>query len=392
MKQNKKVKRTILTAEQIKLWVKAGGRCELCNEYLLKDSFTERIFNFGEKAHNIGVGSDIKSPRSNSSLTPEERNLEDNLLLLCQKHHTMIDDSKFTGDFTIERLKQIKENHEKRIFYLTGLGDDRKSVVLRMTNRIKEHSISISNEEVRKGLELCEGRYPDFMLSDEKNVEINLAHLPQSLGDQYWDAGQKIIDEKMDCEIKPRVDEKKIKHMSVFALARIPLLVYLGYRLGDKIPLDIYQKQRNENEDWIWCSSEEPITFSTNCIQKGTTGSNVVLIASISGKINMIDLPEIAPGNTIYEIIPIEEEPHRNIIRTKATLNNFEGTYQRLLRQIEKQSPKVAEIILFPAIPLSAAIVCGRELLPDTTPALTIYDKENGIYIKTISINHKRKE
>lgn len=387
MRSKTKTNRTILTQEQIKLWVKAGGRCEICNEYLLKDSFTGRIFNFGEKAHNVGVGSG-KSPRSFSLLTTEDRNKEENLLLLCPKHHKMIDESKYTGDFTVERLKQYKIEHEKRILYLTGLVDNRKSVILRMTNRIKEHSITISDEEVRKTLEICEGRYP----ADDISIEINLSSLPVKINSAYWKTGRQIIDESIERQIKPKTTEKLIKHISAFALARIPLLIYLGFRLGDKIPIDIYQKQRNEKEDWIWCTDEKPITFSFRCIQKGNNSSNVVLIASISGKINLIHLSEVVtPESTIYEIIPNEEDPHRNIIRSKATLTNFTGSYQRLMRQIEKECSQTTEILLYPALPLSAAIICGRELLPDTTPTLTIFDKEGDTYKKTFSINPKKR-
>lgn len=387
----RKPNRNIPEQEQIKLWTKSGGRCAICNEYLLKDSLTGQIFNFGEKAHNIGVGSG-KSPRSNSPLTADERNVEENLLLLCQKHHTMIDTKKFLKEFTPEKLLEIKRNHENRIFNATRLGNDRMSVVLRMTNRIKKHSIAISDEEVRLALDKCESRFPDYMLSTDNNVEINLTALADPINSAYWTSGRQTIDDKISKQIEPKTDEKKIKHISIFALARIPLLIYLGYRLGDKIPIDVYQKQRNSNEDWIWCGDKEPETFKYERLQKGTDHTKIVLLASISGKIHSSHLPKsITPEYSIYEITPSNEKPHRDIINSKDTLINFKKSYQLLMRHIEKENPHAKDILLFPALPVSAAVYVGRELLLDTSPSLTIFDREGNKYIKTFSINTKKR-
>ena len=49
-----------------------------------------------------------------------------------------------------------------------------------------------------------------------------------------------------------------IRHISLFAAARIPLLVYLGSKLDDKIPIDLYQKHRGGNEDWHWDGALPP--------------------------------------------------------------------------------------------------------------------------------------
>lgn len=390
MKSIRKPNRKIPELEQIKLWTKSGGRCAICNEYLLKDSLTGRIFNFGEKAHNIGVGSG-KSPRSSSDLTAEERNREENLLLLCPKHHKMIDAKKFTEEFRPEKLRVLKDNHERRIVNATRLGNNDVSVVLRMTNRIKKHSIAISDEEVRQALDQCENKFPQFLLTTDNNVEVNLAALAEPINRAYWKAGCQIIDEKISKQLEPKADEKDIKHISIFALARIPLLIYLGYRLGDKIPISVYQKQRNDKEDWIWCQDKKSVTFTNTCLQKGSNRLKVVVLASISGKIHSSHLPKsITSVQSIYEIAPSNEEPNRDIINSKETLNNFKNSYQRLLRLIEKENPNAKEILLFPALPVSAAVYVGRELLIDTSPNLTIYDRDGNNYIKTFSINTKK--
>jgi hypothetical protein len=69
---------------------------------------------FGEEAHIVG-----KSPSG-----PRAGRLTDidgyhNLILLCRKHHKQVDDQ--IRHFTVERLKQIKHEHEK---WASSLGSD----------------------------------------------------------------------------------------------------------------------------------------------------------------------------------------------------------------------------------------------------------------------------
>src|SRR4051794_12360120 len=85
--------------EQLKLWVRAGGRCQLCNTYLLEDDLTRVPKKLGEMAHNVGRKRSARSPRGTHPLPVEERNLAENLLLLCGKHHAVIDDRLAQGEF-----------------------------------------------------------------------------------------------------------------------------------------------------------------------------------------------------------------------------------------------------------------------------------------------------
>ena len=51
-------------------------------------------------------------PRHNPNLSQEKRDSFDNLLVLCPYHHTVID--KDTVEYTVEKLKVIKTNHENK--------------------------------------------------------------------------------------------------------------------------------------------------------------------------------------------------------------------------------------------------------------------------------------
>lgn len=64
----------------------------------------------GEMAHIVGETNSKKSPRGISPLTTEERNGYPNFILLCEEHHTIIDQDEET--WPIEKLHIIKRQHE----------------------------------------------------------------------------------------------------------------------------------------------------------------------------------------------------------------------------------------------------------------------------------------
>ena len=69
--------------EKLKLWVRAGGRSQLCNRYLLDGQMAYRELTFGQTAHMIGQQATAGSPRGlDDDLNKEERDQADNLMLV----------------------------------------------------------------------------------------------------------------------------------------------------------------------------------------------------------------------------------------------------------------------------------------------------------------------
>lgn len=105
------------------LWGKAASRCSMpdCRIPLVvpecKNAEDPNVI-FGEMAHIVGETKSKKSPRGNSHLDADKRNLYTNLILLCPNHHTLID--KNVADWPVELLHVIKRDHE--IWVETQLG------------------------------------------------------------------------------------------------------------------------------------------------------------------------------------------------------------------------------------------------------------------------------
>jgi len=358
----------------LELWVRAGGRCEFhgCNTCLLQDKLTTNEAKLADIGHIVARSKD--GPRGNDPLPIKERNHINNLILLCPNHHRLIDRKNLEKRFPKELLQKYKEEHENRIKYLAGLGPEYETVIIRMVGNIRGHSASISNEEIRSAVLKHANRYPRY-LGNENNIEIDLTGLPNRSDKLYWQPGKQKIDNVIDRLINSAIDDKKIRHLSIFALARLPFLIYLGYRLGDKVPADFYQKHRDSKEGWVWGKTGRKIIFKSTKLQSGRDNTKIALIISLSGKIVVDQLPSFINDDfTIYEIIPEGVAANRNILQLRDNLDNFRACYQILLRKIEKTHEKARYIHFFPAIPVSAAIICGRELLKNISPSLKIYD------------------
>ena len=74
------------------LWARAGGRCQYrgCNEDLVGDLISGREdATFGFIAHI--VGDSIDGPRGDAVRSPQLARSLENLMLMCAKHHKLID-------------------------------------------------------------------------------------------------------------------------------------------------------------------------------------------------------------------------------------------------------------------------------------------------------------
>nr|WP_314054064.1 HNH endonuclease [uncultured Neisseria sp.] len=97
------------------IWGQCAARCCICKRELIKknERNSRKLTLVGEIAHI--VGSKKSAPRGESDLTQQERDDVDNLMLLCQEHHKEIDDADNIEDYSVQYLKNIKENHIKWI-------------------------------------------------------------------------------------------------------------------------------------------------------------------------------------------------------------------------------------------------------------------------------------
>jgi hypothetical protein len=122
-------------AEQRKVFARSGNRCAFaeCRRILTADaSPPDRIIVLGEIAHIVAERLD--GPRGHSPLALLERNRAENLILLCNNHHQLIDSQPHT--YSVDRLLAMKEAHERWVD--KTLGDGKRQDVYPNGPRVQE--------------------------------------------------------------------------------------------------------------------------------------------------------------------------------------------------------------------------------------------------------------
>jgi len=362
---------------QLHLWVAAGGRCEFpgCNKPLWRDDLTFTEGNYSNISHIIAQAPN--GPRGNTILSKKLEKNFDNLMLMCQAHNKLIDShpDKYTADF----LRKAKKIHEEKIKTQTGIQSDKKTTVIRLQANIRSRKVEVAPSEVNVAV-VDAGRYPDG-----KGVLIDLTQLDYARKKSLWDTAVTQIKKEVDRALAPGNDGYKLQHISVFGLAPIPLLVYLGFALGNTIPADIYIKLRNQ---WIFKKSQNPVRFPVYRRNAKRIGNEIGLSIAITGTTPISEMEKYVGKNSpIYEVKITK--PGVDMIKSASDLENFRLTYRKLIDEIRQQHGKQSTIHLFGAMPTCAAIVCGRELLHGVDPTLIIYehaDQKKG-FVPAVKVN-----
>jgi hypothetical protein len=105
------------------LWGACGNICARCKEGVVEDeTLTDDPSLVGEEAHIVSSKAD--GPRYNDPLAMDRRDLVENLLILCNKCHKIVDDQ--VGEYTVAHLRQMKKEHEQWVKQTLGQGDQAK--------------------------------------------------------------------------------------------------------------------------------------------------------------------------------------------------------------------------------------------------------------------------
>lgn len=365
------------------LWVRAGGRCTLCNRYLLEGDLTHEEVPLGEGAHIVGAVDSAKSPRGKYPLPVEDRDTIDNIMLACSGCHAEIDQHNASRLLDVEFLRERKRQHEADIKLQTSLVRDRRTAILRMAGDIRGGVMELPRQAAAQAVMRCAQRFPYFLESyDRQGVEIDLQQLPgeHPLSPDYYRLAANAIDRAIENRVQPGIRNGDITHISVFAIARLPLLLYLGSKLDDGSPVDIYQRQRAAGS-WSWPQIDDPGTDFAIAHAVGTSGAvEGVLITNLTGTTPASDLPDHMRELPIWTLTP-DSGPAEDVFVHPAVLDRFAAAVRGYFTNLESTHKQLRTLHLIGAMPLSGALVFGR-ILKSThlRPTVITYDRTGDGY------------
>jgi hypothetical protein len=359
--------RNISPAVTLHLYVRAGGRCEFdgCPEYLMEHPTTSTIGNFAQQAHIYAFSEG--GPRGSGEGRPEDVNGIANLMLLCPRCHHLIDKVD-PEKYPVEVLRKFKKTHEERIFQLTGIPNDRDTIPLIVKAQIAGRTMEVSDAELQHA------SAPNYIRVRDK-VIVDLTEIPDSPEAGYFQTVAQAIDARIDALERTPAGKGGARRVSVFALAPIPLLVYLGSKLSDKWTVDLYQRRRTGTNPWTWEPREGTARFTHRLLKTGTEG--VALLINLSGRNGPDVFGAQAESWSIYEIILESDLPNPTAIQTAADLERFKSTYIQALASIRDGHPSAREIHVLAAVPAPVAVCIGMHRLPKVDPSFIVYDRDH---------------
>lgn len=374
-------KSSIPEKTKLLLWGKAAGRCEYvgCNEPLWQDNLTQAEFNSSYIAHI--VADSPKGPRGDKDLSEKLKVDISNLMLICDKHHRLIDKGDEMGH-TVSRLLEMKRKHEERIELLTGIQSEKQSEILLYGANIGNHTSPLTYKTSSNTL------VPDFFPASSRAIELGLKH--SSIIDKtplYWQLEEEHLVTQFTKYVSPRLSQGDIKHTSLFGLAPMPLLVKLGTLLSDIYPAEIYQLHR-EPQTWKW--QQHPDGFTYTIAKPSTTERLVALNISLSASITNERINAVLGSNTSIWTITIDK-PYNDFMQSRQQLLEFRKVMRQLLNDIKGTHGQNTELHIFPAMPVSASVEMGRIWMPKADMPMVIYDQNSakGGFEKAITIKHQ---
>lgn len=352
----------------------AAGRCQFdgCNQYLFRDELTLAEFNKSNIAHI--VASSPKGPRGDLKRSHQLSDKLSNLMLMCPIHHKEID--AFPEKYTEDILLDMKLRHETAISEQCGMIYKEASEILLFSAAIKGRThVTIDFNLAAHAI------MPSKRVASLRGQRIAISAASEYRSPQYWDEASKELMTKFYRRIGSILEDEADAHFSIFPLAPIPLIIKLGYLIGDKVRADIFQYHR-ASDSWIWPAHGEVNTFLIETC-KIRDGKIIALIFSLTADI----APERVMSVFDADVLFFVKARHTGVdcIQSPEDLANFWGKYQEACDIIKNVYPHTNEVSVFSAMPASAAFEVGRKYMPGVYPKLKIYDEDNGFF-ETITI------
>lgn len=368
--------------EELYLWSKCAGRCERCNKLLIEDPLSLAKVKIGQLAHIIAHSDE--GPRADAEVPQEKKDSIDNILLLCHSCHKTIDDDPVK--YTTGHLQKLKLDFEKKIEAQTSPGaeDCRKMIIF--TAEIFGKRIGISEEEAIDAL-WGTGQYP---LGHAALVEVpHLLRTEES--PKFWEDAVAYIDEAFITTLKYHLceDEK----LAIFGFAPQPLLVYFGWKLGEAMNKQVFQRHSDQQSVWSWPKSPadmgqllvtEPSADNLNNVNDATP---LAISFSISFDIRERVAKEI-PADSLHWDVKPEKGCCTEYVQSPEKLSEFRALVHQLLDRVSKVGSK-QPIHIFLSMPVSMAITLGMSIMRKATNDIILHDyvKSQDLDVEAITIN-----
>lgn len=353
------------------VWGRAAGRCQFrnCGKRLDQDLIAGKTSrNNAYVAHVIAAapGGERGDPELSYALSDDP----ENLMLLCDEHHRLIDDPSNLATYTVDVLMEMKRENEERTDRLLSVRSAKRTTILQVSAPIGDNETAVPFDDC------ATAAVANATLADRHPIEIKLRGMRHKDSDpNYYQTEISSLRKRFDTDVRWRFEERDIEHLSIFGLAPIPILIELGRLISDISDATVFMRHREPSPAWTWPNDGSPVSFEA--VEGAKSGKAVALKLSVSAEVSD-DRIHAAVGDdvSIWEIR--SSVLGTTVLRNQADLTGFRETVGRTFDRIKATHGEETNLMVFPAIPTVCAIEFGRVWQPKAHPPFTIYDQIAG--------------
>lgn len=369
---------TISSHNRYLIWILSGGRCQYrgCNRVLHTDIITKRNFNQAYIAHI--VADSPGGPRGCNKRSKLLANNIDNLMLLCDAHHRLIDKVDVSGHQEA-LLLEMKSEHEERINNATEIQPNMGSYIVTYSANIGINTPNVSYPMVSGYL------HPKYYPAKDRSCDLGqVNNLDKDSDPDFWNSEERNLQKKIDLLLIPLIKANEISHISLFAFAPIPLLIRLGVHINDIISVDIRQKRRVPD---TWAFDDDIDTeFHFIPVVKKT---KVALKLELSAEITDDRITSILGDDTAIYSIKIDN-PNNDFVKSRKQIRDFGIKMRDVFNRVKLEYGQQVILHVFPAMPISLAVELGRVWMPKADMSMKIYDQNSALggFVEAVQIKH----
>lgn len=357
-------------AKKRELYQRAACMCEFenCGIPLFFDLRSGRPVNNGDFAHIIP--SSANGPRGYEDAGDYEVNSPENRILLCKKHHKLVDDNE--RNYPAELLRKMKRQHEDKVRCFQSIISAEASLACILTAKIKGvQEVVVSDSSVNEAI-VASG-HP---LADMFPQRIDLVSDREYGTRAYWKSMVLQLEahsKRLVSLIKSRGDAGL--GLSIFPLAPIPLIAKFASLIGDKIPFTTFPKLRGAHS-WTWRTGAKTNKFSYERIRTDWQTRRVALVISATAPILNQFLSEVNYKGDIYHIH--SQRMSLDPVKTLEDLTSFRSAFHDALSDIQQTHRSPVKVDVFPCVPNVLAFEIGCRRMAKVHPEMTVHENCRG--------------
>lgn len=389
----------VKTKTAMKVFMASAWRCQFdgCGEDLSSHFATDGASNYSYLAHI--VASSVDGPRGDAILSPLLADDPENIMLLCDKCHRLID-RVAPSAYSIEKLRAMRTRNVadvKRL--LTGLQYPPAEPIMLLGNISGQphHYPKRNVEDAMLNARLRPSRdEPEYFCFNN-----HILHNPHSVS--YWGC----LFESLSTDV-PRLKAllngsargRARPHLAVFPLHSTSVLMLGGRLIGDTAGVSVFQFHRdkvagNQGGQWAWPSDiAEPSSdkYRLEVLKDFSEETEACLVVSLTFEIypDRLTPPCVESGALQLPTLKITADRFgHDVIGHPKDLELFGAKLDEAIRILQDQW-KVPRIHLFVGAPASACFRVGQKMQARNQATYVCYETDRGFgspFKQTIEIS-----